>query len=49
MVRVRIFGDFKVNFRYKFSRMYKVNSTEKNKIKLVLNKHEFEKDLSENR
>ena len=49
MVRVRIFGDFKGNFRYKSSRMYKFNFIEKNDIKLILNKHEFEKDLSENR
>jgi hypothetical protein len=49
MVGVRIFRDFKVNFCYKSSRMYKFDFIEKNEIKLILNKHEFEKDLSENR
>jgi hypothetical protein len=39
----------KLIFRYKSSRMYKFNFIEKNEIKLILNKHEFEKDLSENR
>jgi hypothetical protein len=28
--------------------MYKFNFIEKNEIKLILNKHEFEKDLSKN-
>jgi hypothetical protein len=29
--------------------MYKFNFIEENEIKLILNKHAFEKDLSENR
>jgi hypothetical protein len=39
----------KLIFCYKSSRMYKFNFIEKNEIKLILNKHELEKDLSENR
>ena len=39
----------KLIFRYKSSRMYKFYFIENNEIKLILNKHEFEKDLSENR